>query len=57
MTKTVDKTETRKPKNAAAYKKAIALGKNLAKKPNMTKADIAREMFALIKLRSLILAM
>ena len=49
MTNTVDKTETPKPKNAAAYKKAIALGKNLAKKPDMTKADIPRQMFALIK--------
>ena len=49
MTKLVEKTEAPKPKDAAAYKKAVNLGKSLSKKPENTKADIARQMFELIK--------
>lgn len=45
-----DKTETlpAKPINPAAIKKAIAAGKEMAKQPNVTKADIARKMFETI---------
>lgn len=49
MTKIVEKTETPKPKDAAAYKKVVTLGKSLSKKPENTKADIARQMCELIK--------
>lgn len=49
MTKTVEKTETPKPKDAAAYKKAVTLGKSLATKSDDTEANIARQMFELIK--------
>ena len=41
-------TEVLKPANAVEYKKAVALGKELAKKPDMTKAEIARQMYPLI---------
>jgi hypothetical protein len=37
------------PKNDVAFKKAIALGKEMMKKGEVTKADIARKMFELIK--------
>ena len=37
------------PKNAANYKKAVALGKELSKKPDTTKMDVATEMYDLIK--------
>lgn len=42
-----DKTETppAKPINPAAIKKAIAAGKEMAKQPEVTKADIARKMY------------
>jgi len=36
------------PKNSASYKKAVSLGKDLIKKPETTKADVARKMFELI---------
>jgi len=37
-----------KPENAENYKKAVNLGKELGKNPDLTKADIARQMFPLI---------
>jgi hypothetical protein len=37
------------PKNDVAFKKAVALGKEMMKKGDMTKADVARKMFELIK--------
>ncbi len=42
------KTETN-PKNAANYKKAVDLGKELSKTPDITKAEVARKMFELIQ--------
>ena len=48
MNNKVEKTEMPKPKDATAYKKAVTLGKSLSKKPENTKADIARQMFELI---------
>ena len=48
MTSSTKTTEVLKPANAAEYKKAISLGKELAKKPDMTKAEIARQMYPLI---------
>jgi hypothetical protein len=48
MTSSTKATETPKPVNAAEYKKAVTLGKELAKKPDMTKAEIARQMYPLI---------
>ena len=43
----VDKAEIApvKPLNPVAIKKAIATGKEMAKQPETTKADIARKMF------------
>ena len=49
MNKVAEKTEIQKPKDVTAYKKAVTLGKILAKKPETTKADIARQMFEIIK--------
>ena len=40
--------EPAKPTNPAAVKKAVALGKEIRKQPEKTKADAAREMYALI---------
>ena len=37
------------PKNDVAFKKAVALGKEMMKKGDVTKADVARKMFELIK--------
>jgi len=48
MASSTKATEVLKPVNAAEYKKAVALGKELAKKPDMTKAEIARQMYPLI---------
>ena len=48
MTSSTKTTEALKPVNAAEYKKAVALGKELAKKPDMTKAEITRQMYPLI---------
>ena len=48
MTSSTKTTEALKPANAAEYKKAVALGKELAKKPDMTKAGIARQIYPLI---------
>ena len=36
------------PKNPANYKKAVSLGKEMIKTPDVTKADVARKMFELI---------
>ena len=40
--------EPAKPVNPVAVKKAISLGKELGKQPELTKADVARKMFELI---------
>ena len=37
-----------KPTNVAAVRKAIALGKDLRKQPDTSKADVARKMFEAI---------
>jgi len=37
------------PKNPANYKKAVALGQELSKKPDTTKMDVATKMYDLIK--------
>lgn len=48
-TKTTETSEKEvAPKNAAQVKKAIALGKEMIKKENVTKADVARAMYELI---------
>ena len=49
MNNKVEKTEVPTPRDATAYKKAVTLGRSLSKKPENTKADIARQMFDLIK--------
>lgn len=44
-----DKSDTTiTPKNPANYKKAVSLGKEMIKTPDVTKADVARKMFELI---------
>jgi hypothetical protein len=48
-TKTTETSEQEvSPKNAAQVKKAITLGKDMMKKGDVTKADVARAMFELI---------
>ena len=48
--KTAEKTKAAPtPKNLAAYQKAVALGKELSKKPDTTKMDVATKMYDLIK--------
>ena len=42
------KQEPAKPINPATVKKAISLGKEMGKQPEVTKADVARKMFELI---------
>lgn len=42
------KQEPIKPANIATVKKAISLGKEMGKQPEVTKADVARKMFELI---------
>ena len=37
------------PKNITNYKKAVSLGKELSETPDITKAEVARKMFDLIK--------
>jgi len=37
-----------KPTNAAAVRKAVALGKDMRKQPDTSKADVARKMFETI---------
>lgn len=37
------------PKSITNYKKAVILGKELSKTPDITKAEVARKMFELIK--------
>ncbi len=41
-------TETN-PNNAVNYKKAVTLGKEMSKTPEITKAEVARKMFELIQ--------
>jgi hypothetical protein len=45
MALTDKKAETTKPKNPANVKKAVALGRELTKKGDKTKVDVAVEMF------------
>ena len=40
--------EPAKPVNQAAVKKAVAMGKEMRKKPDTSKADVARKMFETI---------
>ncbi len=47
--KSVEKAKVPTPKNVANYKKAVALGKELSKKPDTTKMDVATKMYDLIK--------
>lgn len=47
-TTTPTPAQTPKAVNPAAVKKAIALGKEVRKQPEKTKADAARQMFELI---------
>jgi hypothetical protein len=48
-TKTTEASEQEiAPKNAAQVKKAITLGKEMMKKGDVTKADVARAMYELI---------
>ena len=51
MTTSNTKTKSDKPtpKNPANYKKAVTLGKDLSKKPDTTKMDVATQMYDLIK--------
>jgi len=44
---TKDKETT--PKNATNYKKAVLIGKELSKTPDITKAEVARKMYELLK--------
>ena len=48
-TSTPTPTTENQPKNDVALKKAVALGKEMLKKGDVTKADVARKMFELIK--------
>lgn len=43
-----DKTTEPTPKNIVTYKKAVSLGKELSKTPEITKAEVARKMYELI---------
>ena len=47
--KPAEKSEVPTPKNPANYKKAVALGQELSKKPDTTKMDVATKMYDLIK--------
>lgn len=47
-TTTPTPAQSPKPVNPAAVKKAVALGKEVRKQPEKTKADAARAMFELI---------
>ena len=51
MTKANETTTNKKPapKNLTNYKKAVALGKELSKTPDITKAEVARKMYKLIE--------
>ena len=48
-TKTESKSDKTIPKNMNNYKKSVELGKKLSKDPEMTKAEVARQMYDLIK--------
>lgn len=47
-TKTAE-TETPTPKNADHVKKAVKLGREMTKKGDVTKADVSRKMYEIIK--------
>lgn len=51
VTKKVDKKTDSiiTPENPENYKKSVELGKELSKKPDMTKAEVSRQMYDLIK--------
>jgi len=44
-----DKSNKITPKNVTNYNKAIALGNKLSKTPDITKAELARQMYPLLK--------
>lgn len=44
-----DQSKKVTPKNVTNYNKAIALGKKLSKTPDITKAEITRQMYPLLK--------
>jgi len=45
---TENKKTSPTPKNINNYKKAVSLGKELSKTPDITKAEVARKMYELI---------
>jgi len=47
--KPATKATTLEPKNTANYMKAVSLGKELSKKPDTTKMEVATKMYDLIK--------
>ena len=47
--KAAQKAKVPTPMNPANYKKAVALGQELSKKPDTTKMDVATKMYDLIK--------
>lgn len=49
MNKPIVKNKEATPKNIANYKKSVLLGKELSKTTDITKAEVARKMFDLIK--------
>lgn len=48
-TKTTETESTPAPKNADHVKKAITLGKEMTKKGEVTKADVSRKMYEIIR--------
>lgn len=49
MNKPTVKNKDATPKNIANYKKSVLLGKELSKTTDITKAEVARKMFDVIK--------
>jgi uncharacterized protein YjgD (DUF1641 family) len=48
-TESETKTTTSTPKNIEQVKKAVTLGKEMTKKGEVTKADVSRKMYEIIK--------
>ena len=48
MTQSVKTPETPKPKDPKKYKEAVTLGKKLSKTPDITKVEVASQMYELI---------
>jgi len=44
----VESQSIAKPKNAVAVRKAVTMGKEMRKQPELSKADVARKMFETI---------